>query len=103
MQTYRQRITFSPMGHMATSSVRDAIESLATGALDDGETLAVSVEGDGHILIQLDTPRAMGEHEIDGLSDSIRDAVTDCLSEDDGLEITSFSRAFSKAPSAPGV
>jgi hypothetical protein len=86
---------------MAISAVRDALEDMASSAIDAGEELVVTVESENKLAITLRSPRNLKSKELDGLSEAIRDVVSDCLQPDDEVLITSFEVVEVPKPTSP--
>lgn len=91
MNVYRSTIRIESMGHAETSAVRDALVSNIEGALDEGERIDLSIDGDGIMSLALHTPRSMGDaertHFIGEIVEQIEDLAPDLEHSTGALEL----------------
>ena len=75
------------IGHMAIGALRDSVEDMVSGAIQDNEELTTEIVSDSEIKVRLNTPNELGDSEAESFREAVEDAVKGVLDPDAGERV----------------
>lgn len=78
------------IGHIAASTVRDAIEAIVPDGAEPGEEVHVTQDGERELTLVLRSEVELGDNAGTLLIDAVRDVVRGCLEPGETVEVSPF-------------
>lgn len=86
------------LGHIAASRLRDGMEELTAGCLDDGETLETELLSDHEVKVTLILNDELGRYSADMIREVLESVLYGALGPDATVEVGPFEQVDSPSP-----